>query len=128
MLAPIAQMTCMGTSTNPPISAIPPGENVTDVETTNHSTKISHRPRVKRNRARSPGLFLATISPALVPASRTNTGAQKCVIQRVANNPSAMLGFAIGSASAPTMKKSLTWSIAMMTMTSPRTMSMAPRR
>ena len=45
-----------------------------------------------------------------------------------ANNATVTLGFAIGSCSAATMKKSLTWSMAMMTMASPRTMSMALRR
>ena len=79
-----------------------------DVDMTNTSMKISHTPRVNRNRANSLGLFRATISPALVPARSTNTGAQKCVIQRVANNTGVILGFAIGSCSAANRKKSLT--------------------
>ena len=76
-----------------------------------------------RKRARSARLFLAPTSPALVPASSTNTGAQKCVIHRVTNSPAVTFGFAIGSCSAATIRKSRTWSIAMITMTSPRTMS-----
>ena len=128
MLAPMAQITCIEAKTSPPASAIPPGEKVANVDTMNTSTKISHRPRVKRNRASSPRLFRAAIRPALTPASSTKTGAQKCVIQRVANNPAVMLGFAMGSCSVPNRKKSRTWSMAMMTITSPRSMSMASRR
>ena len=88
----------------PPASAIPPGEKVQAVEMTSISTRMSHTPRVKRNRASSLRLFLATISPALVPASSTNTGAQKCVIQRVANIAAEIFGFAIGSTSVPARK------------------------
>jgi hypothetical protein len=42
-------------------------------------------PLSKRNRPNSLRLFLDTIKLALTPASSTNTGAQKCVTQRVAN-------------------------------------------
>ena len=128
MLAPMAQITCIETNTSPPASAIPPGEKVANVDTMKISTKMSHTPRVKRNRASSLRLFLPAIRPALTPASSTNTGAQKCVIQRVANNPAVMLGFAMGSCSVPNRKKSLTWSMAMMTITSPRSISIASRR
>ena len=83
MLAPMAQMTCMNTSVLPPSCSMPPGEKLVAVEMTKISTKISHRPRVSRNRHSSAGVLRATMSPALVPARNTNTGAQKCVIQRV---------------------------------------------
>jgi hypothetical protein len=63
-----------------------------------------------------------------VPASSTNTGAQKCVIQRVKKSAALTLGLVIGSCSVPTITKSRTWSMAMITMTSPRTMSIALSR
>ena len=64
---------------------MPRGENVNARrDHDEHSTRISHRPRVSRNRASSAGVLRDAISPALAPASSTNTGAQKCVIQRVA--------------------------------------------
>ena len=83
MLTPMAQITCRNSQVLPPNCSMPPGAKLIAVDITNHSTKISHRPRVSRNCASSAGVLRATISPALVPARNTNTGAQKCVIQRV---------------------------------------------
>ena len=65
MLAPIAQITCIVTRICPPSCGIPAGANVAAVEMTNHSTAISHRPRVNRKRARS----------ARCPARRHQPGA-----------------------------------------------------
>ncbi len=78
------------------------------VDTTNHSMSTSHRPRVSRNLPSCAGLLRATISPALVPARNTNTGAQKCVIQRVKYSAVPTSGLLIGSCCAPSMKKSRT--------------------
>ena len=75
---------------------------------TNISTNTSQSPRVTRSRARSCRFFRAAIRPALVPASRTNTGAQKCVIQRVTKSAAVIFGLTIGSIWFPTMVKSLT--------------------
>jgi hypothetical protein len=77
MLAPIAQMTCSGVHVSPPTSASPPGEKVQAVAMRDISTRMSHSPRVKRNRANSVRLFRAAIRPALVPASSTNTPVRK---------------------------------------------------
>ena len=82
---------------------------------------------VRRELGGIPGIR-AGISPALVPASSTNTGAQKCVIQRVRKTAAVILGLVIGSCSVPIIVKSRTWSMAMITMTSPRTMSIALNR
>ena len=82
MLAPIAQITCIVTRICPPTCGMPAGAKVANVETTNHSMPISHRPRVNRRCARSVGVLRHDISPALTPASSTKTGAQKCVIAR----------------------------------------------
>jgi hypothetical protein len=108
MLAPITHITCIAMRISPPTSAIPQGENVPSVEMMNISTNTSHMPRVKRNRPSSRGVFLDAISPALVPARSTNTGAQKWVIQRVPNIAAVTLGSVVGSWSAPEKKKSLT--------------------
>ena len=62
-----------------------------------HSTTISHRPRVNRNVPSADGVLRDVIRPALVPARNTNTGAQKCVIQRVKKSAAPMAGLAIGS-------------------------------
>ena len=128
MLAPIAQITCIATRMEPPISGMPRGENVARLLRTNTSMKINHAARLTRNCASACRLFRAVISPALVPASSTNTGAQKCVIQRVKKTAAVILGLVIGSCSVPTIVKSRTWSMAMITMTSPRTMSIALNR
>jgi hypothetical protein len=84
--------------------AMPPGAKLHAVATTKISTAISQTPRVNRNRANSRRLFLPAIRPALVPASSTNTGAQKCVIQRTVNSPAETLGSAIGSTLVPARK------------------------
>src|ERR1039457_4814656 len=85
MLAPMAQRTCSMTAVRPPSCSRPNGANVYAVERTVTSMKIIHRPRVARKAASADGLLRAAISPALVPASNTNTGAQKWVTQRVMN-------------------------------------------
>ena len=54
--------------------------------TTTGSRKTSQRPRVSRNRDSSPGDFRRSDRYAPVPVRRKNTGAQKCVIQRVKNS------------------------------------------
>ena len=53
------------------------------VEMTKISMNTSHTPRVSRKRPDRAGDLRAAMSPALTPARHTNTGAQKCVIQRV---------------------------------------------
>ena len=128
MLAPIAQMTCIAMKMRPPSSGIPDKRNVPAKEITVTSISTSHAPRAKRKRASSAGCRRFPARPALTPASNTNTGAQKCVTQRVRNRAGPTFGFAIGSCSAAIMKKSRTWSRAMITMTSPRTMSTEVRR
>ena len=106
---------------------MPVGANDTTVEITNTSSTISHRPRASRNRASSAGGRRRAISPALVPARNTKVGAQKCVIQRVANS-SGPTAAAVGSCTEPTMTKSRTWSSAISTITSPRSMSIEDMR
>ena len=106
MLAPMAQITCRAVHVRPPTCAMPPGENVHAVAMMETSTRMSHAPRVTRKRANSPRVFLVAIRPALVPASSTKTGAQKCVIQRVANTTADTLGSASGSIAVPRRKKS----------------------
>jgi len=101
MLAPMAQITCMKASVLPPNCSSPPGDSVMAVEMIAISTKISQRPRVSRNRHKSPALLRATMSPALVPDSSTNTGAQKCVIQRVSASTTETFSDPIGSMVAP---------------------------
>ena len=128
MLAPIAQITCIGTITRPCSGARPNGANVNAVEITNHSTRISQTPRFSRKEPSSDGLLRAVIRPALVPASSTNTGAQKWVIQRVKKSVGLMSGFAIGSCTDPAIVKSRTWSSAMITIASPRSMSIEVSR
>ena len=106
MLAPMAQITCMNASVRPPSGSMPPGANVVAVEITKISMRMSHTPRVSRNHASSRGDLRATMSPALVPDRNTNTGAQKCVIQRVSASTSGTFGSPIGSMAAPAWKKS----------------------
>ena len=107
MLAPMAQITCSDVQVNPPNCAMPRGAKVQPVAMTTISTAMSQTPRVNRKRASSARLFRVAIRPALVPARSTNTGAQKWVIQRVANTARATLGSASGSMSVPSRKKSL---------------------
>jgi hypothetical protein len=104
MLAPIAQITCIGVKTRPRTSATPPGANVQAVAIRTISTNISQSPRFSRNAPSAAGDLRASISPALVPARNTNTGAQKCVTQRVKNSAAPTSGFVIGSCSTPSMK------------------------
>ena len=80
---------------------MPHGANEKAVAITNHSIASSHSPRVSRNRPTCAGVFRAVISPALVPARNTNTGAQKCVIHRVKKSATPTLGSVIGSLAAP---------------------------
>ena len=54
--------------------------------TTVSSRKINQRPRFKRKIESSPFPFRSPTKKAEVPARKTKTGAQKCVIQRVKNN------------------------------------------
>ena len=104
MLAPMAQITCITTPTRPSSCSIPHGAKLQAVATTNHSMKISHTPRLNRNAPNADGVLRDVIRPALVPARNTNTGAQKCVIQRVKKSAAPMPGLAIGSASPPKLK------------------------
>ncbi len=95
------------------------------------STTISHRPRVQRKRESwalvRPGR--ASQRRALVPASSTNTGAQRCVIHRVKKSSGVVVVRSVGCCDiAATWKKSRVWSSAMMIMTSPRSVSTACRR
>jgi hypothetical protein len=106
MLAPIAQITCSGMTMSPFACGKPNGANDHPVEITNHSMKINHRPRLSRNAPSSRGVLRPLISPALVPASSTNTGAQKCVTQRVKNSSVETLGSAIGFCTLPVTKAS----------------------
>jgi hypothetical protein len=85
---------------------MPPGAKLVAVEIMKISTKISHNPRVSRNRPRSAGLLRATMSPALVPDRNTNTGAQKCVIHRVNASGSPTFGSFMGSIDIAVLKKS----------------------
>ncbi len=52
----------------------------------NISTSISHNPRVRRKADNSFFDFLNDCKKAEVPERKTNVGAHRCVIQRVANN------------------------------------------
>ena len=71
------------------------------VEITRISRITSHNPRSSKNRASSEGLLRRAIRPALVPARNTKVGAQKWVIQRVANNSGPVPGSVIGSCIEP---------------------------
>src|SRR3954465_12183486 len=85
------------------------------------SSRMSIRPRVMRYRARSPRATFRPCRNAAVPAKNTNPGAQKCVIQRVKNTPGV-------GPPAGTPEYTRTWSIALRTITRPRTMSIDVRR
>ena len=63
------------------------------------SAKTSQSPRVKRNHAVS--LMFSFFEPrrkADVPARKRNTGAQKCVIQRVKNSSGVVEARSVGEA------------------------------
>ena len=63
------------------------------VEITNHSTSDQPDATGKEENVQgSVGVLRAAMSPALVPARNTNTGAQKCVIQRVKNKSRTHIG------------------------------------
>lgn len=66
--------------------------------TTVSSSRMSHRPRVTRKGERSAGdlprIFWRYTD---VPAKNTNTGAQKCVIQRVKNSGTDVRVRSVGS-------------------------------
>src|SRR3954453_23104747 len=71
---------------------------VTPNRTTVTSSTTSHNPRVKRKRDKSRLLLpRASCKYAPVPASKTKTGAQKCVIQRVRNNQTVVFERSSGS-------------------------------
>jgi hypothetical protein len=85
--------------------------------------KINQSPRVMRKIASS--LLVLPCEPARnapVPARKTKTGAQKCVIQRVRNRATEVLFRSVGLKWA-LVKKARVWSKAMITMTSPRNTS-----
>jgi hypothetical protein len=76
---PIAQITCRKKKETKSASQLG--------LTTASSSSTSHRPRIAMKRPSSPldRLEVSRWSQALVPARKTNTGAQKWVIQRVRN-------------------------------------------
>ncbi len=118
--APMAQITCMKANQpklNPTVTSV-------------SSSTISHSPRVNRKLVRSGRLLpLAACSQTDTPASSTKVGAHRWVIQRVANSHGSPESIASGSAvKAVRWKKSRTWSSTMMTITSPRSMSMPSMR
>lgn len=99
--------------------------NVQAKVTMTASTKISHKPRVKRNHATCFLLVWTPYKNADVPARKTNTGAQKCVIQRVKKSNGVVVARFVGSAyQVPSPKYMRTWSSAMITITTPRRRSM----
>ena len=129
MDAPMAQMTCSTSRICPPSSGTPStGDRVQAVEMIATSTNTSQRPRLTRNAASSLRLFLPAMRPAEVPARNTNTGAQKCVTQRVRYRLAGTSGWAMGSCTILNRNRSREWSIAIMTITRPRSMSIEVRR
>lgn len=70
----------------------------------------------------------ATMSPARVPERITNTGAQKCVVQRVNASGRPTMGSFIGSIDMDVLKKSRVRSMAMITIARSRSISMEVRR
>ena len=86
------------------------------------SSRTSQRPRVSSSRVSSPRVRRVPAIQALAPASRTNTGAQKWVIQRVPNSARFVRAMSVGS-KVTLVRKPRTWSSTMMTITSPRSRS-----
>src|SRR5688500_15680852 len=89
------------------------------------SKTISQSPRFAKNAETSP-----VVRPRLchkyadTPASNMNVGAQRCVIQRVKNKAGQERVKSSGEKTiAAEWKNSRVWSSAMITITSPRTMS-----
>ena len=69
--------------------------------------------------------FFAAYKKAEIPARKMNTGAQKCVIQRVKKSQGVVAARSVGEEyQVPSPKYMRTWSSAMMTMTMPRSKSM----
>ena len=94
------------------------------------STTISQSPRVARY-ADSVGADPSRCNRRLaaMPASSTKAGAQTCVTHRVRNRIGVVWARSSGwKVIAPEWTKSRTWSRAMMTITEPRTASIASRR
>jgi hypothetical protein len=98
--------------------------------TTVNSSTTSHRPRVHRNRESSERVLpRSRRRNAPRPAQNMNTGAQKCVIQRVMKIAAVVCRRSSGwNAIAAECTKSRVWSSAMMTMTRPRRTSTACTR
>jgi hypothetical protein len=61
------------------------------------SSRISHRPRLRRKRASWPRVRRVPAIHALEPARKTKTGAQKWVIQRVAKSARSVRVRSVGS-------------------------------
>jgi hypothetical protein len=73
------------------------------------SKKASHRPRVSSSHASSPlDRPRVPARKADVPARKMNTGAQKCVIQRVRKIPGVVVLRSVGSRSRRSDQKSRT--------------------
>src|SRR5215216_4086212 len=81
------------------------------------STMTNHMPRVSRYRAVCLGFrFFIPYKKEDVPARKTNTGAQKCVIQRVKKSRGVVVERFVGSTyQIPYPKYMRVWSNAMMT-------------
>ncbi len=96
--------------------------------TTVSSRNTSQTPREARNAASSPRDRPRTPARyAPVPARNAKAGAQKCVTHRVRNIAGLSCDRSIGSL-ITLPKKSRVWSIAISTITAPRSRSTASRR
>ena len=92
------------------------------------SSAISHSPRVTRKRiSDAPRLPRSHCRKTATPASATKVGAQRCVIQRVANRAGVVWARSVGEMGLR-LKKSRVWSSTIRTMTRPRSLSMISRR
>src|SRR5262245_48561629 len=89
------------------------------------SSTISHAPRVARKRASSARPVRRPWRKAPAPARNTNTGAQKCVTQRIAKSCGEMLA---SGPSGSAEKYTRTWSSAIKTITAPRRTSTPAKR
>ena len=114
--APITQITC---PTTPRVNLVVKYQ--AKVMTVS-SRKMSHTPRLIRNRPSSPRLRLVPAIQALAPARKMKVGAQKWVIHRVANSATLVWVRSVGS-KRTSVKYARTWSSTMMTITRPRTRS-----
>ena len=91
------------------------------------STAISQRPLCTRKRL---SCFLERRVPARlaeIPLRKTNNGAQKCVIHRVRNRTGVVVARSVGLG-LKAWKKSRVWSSAMISMISPRRISIDSTR